>query len=669
MKATHAWPATVKPGPSPSWKRGPRRWHPGRVRPWLARRSSAGMLLALILCTCADPVLALDGLELRGRAGAVAALVLDTEIQVQVSGVVARTQVRQRFRNATGEWVEGNYRYPLPAGSAVDELEVHVGSRVIVGQIQEREAARRRYHQARDTGVRAALVEQNRPNLFQTQLANIAPGEEVEVRIGFQQILLLEEGVNELRLPMAITPRFSPKEGREHQSPVASEGAQGQLSLSLTLHYPGPLLELGSPGHDIQVQDRGDRKEVTVGLGAGAGGKEFILRWRTATQQPEPLLFTETRAGQKYGLLVFFPPQQAMPRTTPRELVLVIDTSGSMEGVSLEQAKAALALAIDSLAPRDCFNVIQFNDKAEMLFPRCMPATAWYRGQAENYVRYLAAGGGTMMAPALEAALASPKLSGFLRQVVFVTDGAVSNEDEMFGIIAKRLGDARLFTVGIGPAPNGHFMDRAAALGRGSSVRVSELSELKQRMRVLFRRLEHPALTDIAIKAQDGTDLLAGSAPVADLYLGEPVLATFRLPPDAGLISVTGISDGANWSRQILPASLSHPGVARLWGRHRISEMQSSLALGADREQVRRAVTAIALEVGLVSRYTSLVASDSTRGRSDATAPEPVDVPMPLAGGELAQAVYPQTGLGLFGQWLTALLALGGAGLLGRLRP
>jgi Ca-activated chloride channel family protein len=628
------------------------------------------MVLLLLMCAGADPALALDvGSAAHGQQAWGEALGLDTDIHVEVSGVVARTRVRQRFRNHAGQWVEGQYSYPLPEDSAVDELEVRAGSRVIVGEIREREAARQGYRQARDSGIRAALVEQGRPNLFETRIANIGPGDDVEVRIGYQLILQLEGGVQELRLPLAVTPRFSPMEALEKPQPARAGGAPGHARLSLTIHYPGPLLELESPGHDIQVLDLGERKELTVSLGADAASKDFILRWRYAPQQPEPLLFTETLGGQQFGLLVFYPPEQASTVAIPRDLVLVIDTSGSMEGAPMEQAKAALGLAIASLSPRDRFNVIQFNDRAEALFQRSMPATAWYRGQAENYIRYLAASGGTMMAPALEVALEGNPEPGVLRQVVFVTDGAVANEEELFEIVASKLGDTRLFTVGIGPAPNGYFMQRAARLGRGSSVRVPEMSALRRGMQVLFRKLEHPAVMDIAIRAQDGTDLLQGHGPLADLYVGEPVLATFRIPRDAGLITVTGLSDGASWMRQIKPAPRSHPGIARLWGRHRISELQMGLSRGADRAQARAAMTSVALEVGLVSAYTSLVAIDNSRARADSQALTSLGVPMPLADGSVAQAAYPQTGLGLMGQWLAALLGLGGAGVMWRIRP
>ena len=203
---------------------------------------------------------------------------------------------------------------------------------------------------------------------------------------------------------------------------------------------------------------------------------------------------------------------------------MVIDTSGSMEGASIRQAREAVGLAIGRLGQHERFNVIQFNDAAESLFPRSMPGSAWYRGQAENYVRHLVATGGTNMQPALEAALAGPAEEGRLRQVVFVTDGAVANEDALFGLIARRLGDSRLFSVGIGPAPNRYFMEGAARLGRGATVQVSDLNTLQARMQQLFDKLEHPALTDIRISLPDGSDLLAGQAPVPDLYLGDPVV-------------------------------------------------------------------------------------------------------------------------------------------------
>jgi len=370
---------------------------------------------------------------------------------------------------------------------------------------------------------------------------------------------------------------------------------------------------------------------------------------------------------------VVYPPGEApgggRVEQRARELVMVIDTSGSMEGASIRQARQAVGLAIGRLGQQDRFNVIQFSDAAESLFPRSMPGSAWYRGQAENYVRHLVATGGTNMQPALEAALAGPVEDGRLRQVVFLTDGAVANEDALFGLIARRLGESRLFTVGIGPAPNRHFMEGAARLGRGATLQVPDLQTLQARMQQLFDKLEHPALTDIRISLPDGSDLLADQAPVPDLYLGDPVVASFRLSGDPGLLTVTGRTGTEHWVRQLHLAGTRHPGVARLWGRQRIRELEAAASRGEDAGQVRDGILEVALGLGLVSRHTSLVAVEQSPARPPWAELGQARLSAPAPEQALGQVQFPPTGLGLAMQGWLALGALGAAALLAGGRP
>jgi len=297
----------------------------------------------------------------------------------------------------------------------------------------------------------------------------------------------------------------------------------------------------------------------------------------------------------------------------PREVVLVVDTSGSMEGASMQQAKEALAMALDTLTERDRFNVLEFNSITRPLFPEALAATADNVQRAKEWVRALKAGGGTEMAPALTFALNGRDTPGHLRQVIFMTDGGVANEEALFQLITQRLGSSRLFTVGIGSAPNGHFMTKAAQFGRGTFTYVGDVREVREKMTQLFEKIESPVLRDVSIRWPDGTPVETFPAKVPDLYLGEPLVVSAAATAPLGTIVVSGLRGNQPWSVALTPAIDSeHAGVGALWARAKIASLMDALARGADVNDIRPRVVQVALEHHLVSAYTSLVAVDVT---------------------------------------------------------
>ena len=250
----------------------------------------------------------------------------------------------------------------------------------------------------------------------------------------------------------------------------------------------------------------------------------------------------------------------------PREVIFVIDTSGSMQGPSIVQARAALTMALDRLQATDRFNVVQFNSYTETLFPEPVAATTANLAAALDYVAALEADNGTEMVPALEAAFAMPASAAHLRQIVFITDGAVGNEEQLLTLISQRLDCARLFTVGIGAAPNGHFMRSAAGIGRGTFTFIGADRDVQERMGQLFEKIESPALTDVELRWPEGLSAELALSSVPDVYYGEPVILTARLVgPVKGLLSLTGRSDSGYWLRQVpLSIATPYPGVASL---------------------------------------------------------------------------------------------------------
>ena len=576
---------------------------------------------------------------------------LESEVELSITGLVARARVVQRFANPSDRWLEGVYAFPLPELAAVDHLDMRVGQRVIEGQIQERAEARKSYEAAKRDGRRASLVEQQRPNLFTTSVANLGPGEEVEVAIEYQETLRYEEGVYRLRFPMGVTPRFTPPDrppaggappaqsGITLVSTAAPEGtcidfpvldpAAGPahpIHLRVDLEPGFPLAELHSPSHTVAIAGDPDGRH-TVEL-HDYPDRDFVLEWRPeAGSAPRAALFSESRADDHYALLMVMPPGagSGAARLT-REVVFVIDTSGSMGGASIGQAREALALALERLAPGDRFNVIEFDDDTRALFPASVPASREHLELARRRVAALRADGGTHMLPALQAALGGDSGHGDLRQVVFVTDGSIGNEAQLFAAIERDLGRSRLFTVGIGPAPNGHFLTRAARHGRGTHTFIANPSELDAKMGELFAKLESPLLSDIEVLWNDEVQMWPDRVP--DLYAGEPVVVAARLPRFVGEVVVRGRRGDAPWQVRLpLEPGAPQRGLGVLWARRKIAAGMEALALGADAGAVRAAVIEVALEHHLVSRYTSLVAVDVTPVRPLAER---------LAGGRLA---------------------------------
>jgi Ca-activated chloride channel family protein len=564
-----------------------------------------------------------------------------TEVRITVGGLVARASVSQTFRNPNDDWVEGVYVFPLPENAAVDHLKLTVGERVIEGQIKERGQALRIYQAAKRQGKKAGLLEGERPNIFTTSIANIGPKEEVRVDIEYQQTLAYDQGAFRLRFPMVVGPRYIPgnvrvakfgdggwsvatPDAEKISAPVLPPafGKINPVKLSIVLEPGFALSELKSSYHPVAVSEDGvGGFEISLKDGEVPADRDFELVWKPETgARPQAGLFTETTKDGRYILVMIMPPT-AKPaiddaKGLPREVIFVIDVSGSMAGTSIKQAKAALVLAIDRLGADDRFNVVGFNDTAFTLFPNPRPADRMTRETAKRFVHWLSAEGGTRMAPAVRLALGGRPPAGHIRQMVFLTDGAIGNERELFGIINDRLGDARLFTIGIGSAPNSYFMTKAASIGRGTFTHIGDVNEVGARMAALFEKLETPVLTDLAVAWPDAMAAEMSPARLPDLYGGEPVIFTARAPDVQGTIAVTGLIGAARWQGTLdLSGGKATPGVSKLWARNKISGLMDTLHENGDANDVRRQVVALGLGHHLVTKYTSLVAVDVTPSR------------------------------------------------------
>jgi len=569
---------------------------------------------------------------------------LKTEVRIEVTGMVAYATVIQEFENPEEEWLEGLYVFPLPEDSAVSQLTMDVGARVIEGVIKERTEAKRTYAAAKDEGRKVSLLEQERPNIFTISVANIGPHETIRVQLAFQQTVLFDNNVFSLRFPTVVGPRYR---GSEEPASVSQPDEFNPYGLAA---IPGetdnadriapPVVEPGQdpsrvylevildPGfnpsrlqslyHDIDIARISPEKaRITLDNDWAVADRDFVLEWAVPEDTgPQAALFSEARNGEHFFYLMVMPPAENTSggMHIPREVVFVVDVSGSMAGPSLRQAKEALAFGVSRLRADDRFNIISFNDSVDKLFSFPQTGSGQHISRAIHYIEKLEAEGGTQIGPALEQALETGVNRNRMRQLVFLTDGCVGNEQRLFEIVRERLGETRIFSIGIGSAPNSYFMKNIAERGKGDFIHIGKVAEVRERMEQLFRKLENPLLTDIRLAGNPFVEMFPETIP--DLYLGEPLTFVAKADEVPDSLKLSGYFAGRLWEREINARNAGESyGISVLWARQKIKNLMDSLDGGADRDLVRQAVIATGLEHHLVSRYTSLVAVDITPAR------------------------------------------------------
>ena len=616
------------------------------------------------------------------------ALILDSEFSVQVSGLLAQTTLTRAFRNTSERWLEGVFVFPLPDNATVYGLTMTVAEREIVGRIEPKASARQTYERARAAGQHAATLEQQRPNLFTSRVANIPPGETVRVEIRYQQAVAYRHGEFELRLPTTLTPRYLPGEPitnpeREWQAgwavptsqvPDASaispftvrpsdvDGASHRAGIELDIDSGLPMTNVTSPSHRLHVEMDGSRARVRPEQGKVLMDRDVIVRWRpVAGSEPSAAVFHQQWQGEHYLMAMVLPPDAVGP-VLSRELTFVIDTSGSMAGDAIAQARSALLRGLDTLRPGDSFNVIQFNSQAHTLFPRAVPAQGHYLARARQYVQGLQANGGTEMAGALSLAMSmdSGASEVQVRQLVFITDGAVGNEAALFEQIRSGLNDRRLFTVGIGSAPNMHFLREAARWGRGEFTAIHNSAEVDRALNRLLAAMEAPVLTSLDIRWPDQSQPLAPvPARPGDLFRGTPLIQVVRGLPAGGMLEVTGqLPGGRSWNTRLdLAKAVPASGLNRQWARGRIDELIDAARLQRVAPD-QPSIIDLSTRHSVISPFTSFVAVEQRRARPEEEAAGREAVPTLLpAGSQPGMLRYPQTAT--FGPLFTALGLVG----------
>ncbi|GAB1258884.1 marine proteobacterial sortase target protein [Aurantivibrio plasticivorans] len=637
------------------------------------------------------------------------ALLKHTDFDVTVTGMIASVIVRQTFVNDSTEWVSGRYTFPLPSDSAVHYMQMQIGERTIIGKIREKQQARAEFIAAKKAGKKVSLVEQHRPNLFSNRVANIAPGETIAVELHYLDIARYDQGRFSLRFPTTITPRYIPgRILRPNNSQTTNDTKQeivttrlnwgrgwalptnqvpdapnitpsmkpssdaSPLTLRVTLDAGLPLDRFTSLHHPASTQQHAQGYQLVLDRSAKLD-RDVVVEWEPSTGlAPRGAAFVENTQNGSYAMVMVLPPQpHSGAPSLPKETIFVIDTSGSMAGNSIRQAKRALIDGLQKLKPSDRFNIIEFNSSATPLWPRARQVTAENVIQGERFVQHLQANGGTEMASALSLAFEKemPEDQGSsLRQVIFITDGSVGNETALFQQIERQRGHSRLFTVGIGSAPNGYFMKQAAEAGRGFYTFIGAQTDIQREMSDVFYKLEKPVLTDLTLSFDsetDNTQIELFPSPIPDLYAGEPVVATFRsnhaLPQHITLMGNQTTPFSTNLS---LENSEKNSGLRQLWARKKLDslyqlERDAKFSQQTDKlENIKRDITQVALDHQLMSRYTSFLAIEDKVSRPPESPLKTVQEKNALpAGNSMAingTMQIPQGALGLPFLWFIA---------------
>ena len=579
------------------------------------------------------------------------AVLLNSKVSMHIAGVVADVQMSQDFENISDQWVEGIYAFPLPDNAAVRTMTIYVGERKIAGRIRERQEADERYRVAAAEGKVAGLVRQERDNLFTARIANIAPGEKIRVELDyFQSLEMIDEQIS-LRVPTTFTPRYFPStlfskenmaenpartllllDEAEAISPdFVSQHSEDnhRMALQVVIDNEFPLTDLHSQSHEVEIGSDEQQWLVSAKDGTVTMDRDFLLNWRWAPSTvSRPALYVQETDQGKFGLLTVQPPigkNQALPNeTVGRDIVFVLDTSGSMAGTSIRAAKSALTQALDGLLPHDRFNIIHFSNKARRLFDRPQAATAALVANGKHYIQTLDADGGTEMLKAVDLALKqSDSPSDRLTQIVFITDGSVGNEHEVFRSIQRNLGNKRLFTVGIGNAPNSFFMRQAAGIGRGSYRYIADSKDAELEINALLKQLSSPVLTSLKLMDDKGRNPEFYPYPVPDLYSGQPIILSLKLPEDANHLVLQGDINGEIWQQklQIKTAKNHASGIGSVWARQKIDHLMNQQWLKGDDELHKTEIIELSKTFGIMSKWTSFLAVEETPVRNNGNEP------------------------------------------------
>jgi len=590
---------------------------------------------------------------------------LSTKADVSIAGVIADVKVRQVYKNDGKKPIEAIYTFPASTRAAVYAMKMTIGDRTIVASIREREKARKEYEQAKQEGKTASLLEQQRPNVFQMNVANIMPGDFITVEMSYTELLVPTEGVYEFAYPTVVGPRYnnktaaeSPKSEKWIASPYTHEGEAPTYEFGMNARIAAglPIQEITCPSHKTSVAYAG-LTEATVALDRSekqGGNRDFILRYRLAGGKIQSGLLLFQGKDENFFLAMIQPPRRVEQfQIPPREYIFIVDVSGSMHGFPLDISKTLLRNLFANLRPKDYFNVLLFAGDNAVLSEKSLPATGENLEKAIALIDGQQGGGGTELLPALRRALSLPKAKGTSRNFVIATDGYVTVETEAFDLIRKNLGDANFFAFGIGSGVNRFIIEGMARVGMGEPFVIEKPDAAAAQAEKFRKYIQTPVLTDINVNFNgfDAYDVEPEYVP--DVLAERPIVISGKWRgPANGTVKVTGIGAQGSYSQTVsvaeFPPDEANAALRYLWARQRIQLLADYNNIREDSVRIKE-VTALGLKYSLLTQYTSFVAVDR-KVRNVGGKQEVVEQALPLPQGVSDYAVGEGAATGFAGQ-------------------
>ncbi len=592
-----------------------------------------------------------------------------TRVEVDVSGFLARVTLTQEFQNTADRMIEAVYLFPLPPRSAIDQMSIELDGRVIRGEIKRRAEAQLLFARAREKGRVAALLDQERPNIFTQSVTNILPGATVKVKISYLEMLPYENGVYEFNFPMVVGPRYIPGEQKTTADParlgplqVADGMRPGHdISIEVRLDTGVALEQITSELHEIEV-DRVGAHQAVIRLKDKTviPDRDFVLRYGVGGLQIADAVLAHRDERSGYFTLILQPPNRISAEDVrPKELVFVLDTSGSMIGIPLTTAKSFIEQAFEGLNEHDTFNLITFSGDTHVLFDKPVPATKENLQEARNMLERKRGGGGTEMMSAIRAALADSDSQDHIRIVCFLTDGFVGNDMEIISEVQQHP-NARVFSFGIGNAVNRFLLDKMAEYGRGEVEYVflnrgaqNDAETAAAASKRFYERVRSPLLTDISVDWNGLPVMDIYPKRLPDLFGVKPLVIMGRYTRGGnGVIRLRGKTAGIDFYREVhvdLPeAEPRHDALAALWARIRIDDLMAQdykgIEAGVMRKDLEEAITQLGLDYRVMTQFTSFIAvSDVVT--SPGVAPQRVEVPIAMPGSAADQTVMVSSSL------------------------
>ena len=569
-----------------------------------------------------------------------------TEVRAEISGFISRVTVTQTFQNPSAEAIEAVYTFPLPNNAAVDAMTINIGTRTVRSKIAEREAAQKIYEQAKQEGKVAALLEQQRPNIFTQYVANITPGAEIKVVISYVETLKYADDFYEFSFPMTVGERYLPSSVDAGEaakiSPKSETRPAHTISLEMNIEAGVAIENLASNTHEIEVlQTSVSRFSIKLKNENEISNRDFVLKYKTAGAKMSDAVLTHKQTGNDgFFTLILQPPDKIFPNDAmPKEIVFVLDTSGSMSGFPIEKAKEAMNLTLDNLNPNDTFNLITFAGDTRILFDKPVPATVENLEQARKFLSDSKSSGGTEMMKAIKAALEPTDSQTHVRIVCFMTDGYVGNEAEIISEVQKHP-NARVFGFGIGGSVNRYLLDEISREGRGEVEYIAPTDDGSAAARRFYERVRNPLLTDISLEFQGLTVSEVLPREIPDLFDAKPVAVVGRYSQGgSGKIILRGKMRGQPFEREIAvnfaDEAAENDALASLWARRKVADLIrqdfAGFQAGKMKDDLREAITNLGLQFNLLTPFTSFVAVEDqivTDGSETKRIEVPVAVPI-----------------------------------------